>query len=215
MKYLIMRVAEDLTNARLYLNYIIDLDEHLSKKYIKVLSSAYTFWSNTIRVYQLAMQTCLMRAYDQTDGAIGLKLLLYRIKDNIELFSKESFEKRMKNNPQLPSLMKKRLSNELFEKQLHEYINHVNGKKELVKNLIIIRNNNGFHKSEKVLYGEKPTLNAIEISFKDIKTLIDDGLNILNFFSLQFDGVINASYMVGYGDHESIFEILGKHYNTY
>jgi hypothetical protein len=212
LPYLFEIIADELKNAELYLNYYNELKEFLHIKYPDVFLHSPAFWENTGRVYFDAMTMCLIRAYDQNKKKnIGLKLLLQRIKENIHLFTDEAFKNRMKENKYLDNLMSRRFSQSDFEKKLKEDMNYVNHQKNtLVNNLKTIRNKSIFHKDVRVFF-KQDDLTHIKVSPEEIKKLIDDGLEMLNFYSRLFNAKTFSVYKPNFGDHEIIFKVMQEY----
>lgn len=215
MEKLLYAVNLDLTKSKLFFSYFKSLNQSF-KKYPKVVGKAYKFWTNAKEAFFTAMKTCLMRVYDQNhkDAAIGLRLLLLRVKENLELFSNESCQRRLSENFNANLLLRDRVDEVKFIKQLDEDINKVTNQHDVVKRLVILRNNNGAHRSEKVLYGEDMKVSQTAITYDEIENLINDGLTILNFYSYHYNATSNAGNAVNYEDHNEQFLILQKYYEN-
>jgi hypothetical protein len=213
MKLMLNSIASELTNSRLYLNYVEGLFK-FRETHPDVIGFSQTFWSNTLKVYYDVMTMHLIRVYDQRKESVGLKLLLMRINDNKELFSDASFSSRLRDNKYVNSLLKARVCYEEFLKVLHQDIKDIaSSKNEHIKFLKIIRDKCMFHRDEKVLYGERPDLDGIKLNLEEISFLISDGLRILNYYSSYFDANTHSAYMVGEDDYKRIFDVIQMHCN--
>lgn len=204
MNMLILSIKEDLANAKHYLDYYKDLKNLLFNKYPKVLTNyGTTFWQYTLQSFYFAMQVFLMRAYDQSSdtGAIGLRLLLIRINENLELFSDELFKKRMiqKNfsEKDVDILLGNREKESDFKEKHKNNINKINSKNDIVKRLIIIRNSGAIHKNEKILYAIKERFVKTIVTLEEIDNLINDGLSIINYYANHYDQTHHMAYVVG------------------
>lgn len=198
MKKLFEVTASDLNNAKLFLAYYQDLGELLREKFSDVAGYCWTFWSNTIRAYHESMAKYLMRAYEQRiSDCIGLPYLLNCIKNNIALFPEEKRDETLRQ-------CKK---DEKFVKS---------GSNEKIKILVFIRHKNGAHRDANLALGKAThvDLEKMKLEMSDIQDLIDTGINILNYYSQLFNKNIFSSYMVGYGDHEVLFQIMQKHHQA-
>jgi hypothetical protein len=200
---LLESVAADLTNAKLYLYYSNQLDDLLNNKYPEVRWYSNTFWDNTKKVYYDAMAMCLIRVYDQHPKSVGLKKLLSRINENMELF---------KNRHTKNFFDEVNFKNQIEKDMGYVNINHK--KNMLVKDLDTIRKYAKFHKSEDILLKEKPDVAKTKISHEEITQLIDEGLEKLKYYFQAFDISFDALHTHEYRDHEIIFITLQKYHNS-
>jgi len=169
--------------------------------YWMVFSQSNTFWTLTLSAQMDAVVIRLCKAYDQYGGTkptLNLRSLLETIKDNLHFFDEPNFRERVKDNSFVDSLAKGSRKPDPVQLQTDlEFVTH----NPLVKKLTDWRNKVYSHLSLDVVLNPKEFHSASPLSFADIRTLLENGITILNRYSGLFEASSYSTMMVGGEDY--------------
>jgi len=198
-KELLKALYADLLNARHHFKLYRSLNEALHD-YKKEINQCVAFWGLTISAHKQTSILSLCRAYDSQKNASSLYQLIRIIQENIELFDIQQFRERLKHNPYVDSLSQ--TAREPNQQQLAKDLEFVSNGNPLVKRLIILRNNVVAHTSTSSIIKNKNDLNPL--TWKEIEELIEQGMSIINSYSLLFEASTYASTLLGEDDYKTV-----------
>ena len=149
----------------------------------------------------------LCKAFDQNSRSLSLRNLLDTIETNAHYFEQEGFRERLKDDPFVESLAAtaRRPDPVPFESDKRSVSADAN---PLVKTLMIWRNLIVAHRDAgKILKGislgkQHP------LSFADVQTLLDTGLQIVNRYSILFIATSHLKTMIGHDDYLKVLQAI-------
>lgn len=200
-------LAQDIVDAHIHYKMHNDLIEALKANPVALRESR-TFWNTTISAHIRLSQATLTRAYDQEHQTLHLRNWLTLIGDNLEMFSEESFRKRMKDNPHVDSLAATyRIPD---PEQLAADIALCSHTDPVVKILICHRNNEGSHRSGKLTAEGKRINDVFPLTYDDFETLLNRALEILHRYSILFAATSYSTNVLGRHDYKAIMQAMNE-----
>ncbi len=198
---LALEIVDANINHRLYCD-LLDAIEPNRKAFIQ----SRTYWYLTLTAIQDARMIHLCRFYDQESKSLSLYNLLETIKHFRNYFEKESFKLRLRDNPSVEELSRvHRLPN---IDQLDKDLEFSSTKNQLVKRLMIWRNNIIAHKGAKNVLNKNEIIKKNPLSASEIQILLDTGFSILNRYSYLYKALSWSRKIIGHDDYNSLFKLL-------
>jgi hypothetical protein len=171
-----------------------------------VTTQSRTFWQLTLNAHINTCTHMLCRAYDQETKSLHLHSWLLMIRENLHLFDKEEFRRRLRANPFVDSLAQSpRKPNQAI---LEEDIRLCSPDDSLVKTLIIHRNNHIAHRSAKNIIAERNIYGDHPLTFGDFEMLLARAKTILNRYSSLFTANTYSTQITGHDDYQYIFKCV-------
>lgn len=202
---LIEALASEVVDAHIHFKLFMDLRDAVQTNE-RVIAQSRAFWSLTIKSHYLAAVSALGRCYDQHGDALSLASWLRTIRENMHLFSEESFRVRLKNNPFVESLAESPRIPEL--KQIDHDITLVEqGKCETVKKLATVRNTHIAHIDSRRFLADN--LGDSLPSIDETQALLDRAIQIVNRYSTLFQAKTYSTQIVGHDDFKSVIKMVG------
>jgi hypothetical protein len=199
---LIEALSRNIVDAAIHWKLVEDLGE-AHKRFPLVIQQSNTFWSLTFNAHtQVALQAAC-RAYDQEKSSLHLLSFLQLIEENIGLFDKAEFRKRLAGNPFVDSLAKDPRTPDLNQLKKDKVL--CSADDPLVKKLLLHRNNAIAHTGRNRVLKETKILEDNAISIAEFESLITRAVDILNKYSLLFRASSYSTKIVGNDDHQTIF----------
>jgi hypothetical protein len=191
-KRLLEALVDELIDARDHFRLHQDLDAAIPEYQAEFNQSA-AFWTFTLSAHMDATLLRLCKAYDlyERKPSLNLRNFLETIKANLHLFDEANFRERLKNNVFVDSLA--RDSRRPDAAQLKKDLESVTNANPLVRNLTVWRNNYLAHRSRTSALNAKGLAATNPLLFSDIKTLIDNGLRVVNHYSSLFNANVHTS----------------------
>jgi len=203
-KKLLNGLINNLLNARHHFFLYRQLVENAIPEYEEEMNQCKTFWHLTIGAHQEVGILSLCRAYDGNNKSLSLLRFLQVISENLELFDRENFCERLKDNPFVESLAETHRKPNLEEIESEKTL--VSKTDPLVKNLTIIRGHLIAHTNENWILKNKNVNDIAPLSIDDIQKLIDRGFHIYNKYSSLFQASEYASIFPGENDLHTVLE---------
>lgn len=201
---LLNNLALDLREAWLHYKLFSSLNDSMSE-YEREMSQSRAFWELTINSHLENSLFRLCRVYDQHKDSLNLKNILEAIKiksDQIENHDADH-EKNDSN------LAFKNLDN-IAKKQLESDLNFVSKEGDIVKKLVIWRNNKFAHQSAKKIIGKIDIFQEHSITYEELELLFSSGIEIINRYSnLLFNSSFSKN-MVGQDDFQYVLDSVRK-----
>ncbi len=198
-------LASEIVDANIYHRLYCDLIDAIKPNH-KAFSQSDTFWYLTLTAIQDARMIHLCRFYDQESKSLNLYNFLETIKHFRNYFEKEGFEQRLRDNPFVEELSKEdRLPN---IDQFNNDLEFSSTNNDLVKRLMIWRNNIIAHKGAKNVLNKNDILEKNPLSASELQVLLDTGFNILNRYSYLYKALSWSRNIVGQDDYNSLLKFL-------
>ena len=204
---LIQSVADNLIDAGIHYRLFRDLVEAVPDHSV-VLNDARAFWTLTFVGHRDAALFRICRVYDQERRAIGFRTLLGAIQENTELFDEGHFRARLKGNLYVDDLA--RVDRIPPPQQLLDDIAATSDQNDLVKRLVILRNNIFAHTSREYVLRPDRFKAELGLEADDVWALIDRGLGIVNRYADMFHAHTYAKEIVGRDDYNSVLNSLKR-----
>jgi hypothetical protein len=198
-------LADEIISAHVTHRLYCDLVDAIPE-YEKEMNQSQTFWRLTIESLRDARILRLCRIFDQEANSLNLGNLLETIRSNTKLFSADEFRRRLKDNPHVESLAKQHRSPDMTE--LKEDLTIASPSNEVVKKLILWRNNIVAHRGAKFTLGRKKILEDNPLSQEEIDDLLDKALSIINKYSSLFRASSWSRNMVGQDDYKECLSLI-------
>ncbi|MPZ20370.1 MAG: hypothetical protein GEV06_21010 [Luteitalea sp.] len=210
-KPLLDALADELVMAAIYFKLYQDLIEAKNGEYEREISQSWTFWSLTLRSLIDATVYRICKAYDHNRDSLNLKNLLELVRERQDVFDRDTFRERLKDNPYVDSLAKDtRLPDAA---QLEADLEFVQVKSNpLVKRLVTWRDK--FYAHRDPAHALDPTtFDPLLVS--DVETLVKEGMRIINYYSSLYAATTHSTQMVGHDDYLSVLKAVRKRLERY
>jgi hypothetical protein len=203
---LLTALISELTQALDHFRLVRDLDA-AHAEFARAFNESQTFWYLTRRAHVDATLQRLCKAYDQHKGSLNLRNLLDTIEVNLDVFDETGFRERLKDNPFVDSLAQD--ARRPDPAQLQSDKDLVNEKSNpLVKNLMMWRHLFVAHRDTGKLLKGVVLGEQYPLTFTDVQTLLDNGLRIVNRYSILFIATAHASAIVGHDDYLKVLRAV-------
>jgi len=173
------------------------------EKWPLVAHQSYTFWSLTIGAHIKVSVLAACRVFDQEKSSLHLLSLLELVQVNLPLFDDPNFRTRLRNNPFVESLAESIRTPD--PTQLERDITLCSTRDELVRRLMIHRNNAVAHLSRKRSLAKATPRKDEEITNEEFEILLSRAAEILNRYSGLFQAEHFSTQIVGHDDYETVF----------
>ncbi len=204
-KRLIKALSLDIVDAHIHYQLFKDLNQQLQEHPL-VASQSNTFWSFTLQAHLNTTIYILCRIYDQNETSLHLRSWLTTIKENLNLFDKDQFRERLRNNPFVDSLAQHPRKPNL--QTLDEDIRSCSNEDALVRTLTVRRGSGIAHRSAKLVVADLNISDNYPLTYSDVDTLLDRAINILNRYTELFSADIYSTTVVGNKDFQYIFKCV-------
>ncbi len=196
---LLTALIGELTQAKDHFGLVRDLDE-ASEEYARELNESQTFWYLTRRAHIDAVVSRLCKAYDQNSKSLNLRNLLDTIAANLHHFDEAGFRERRKDSPFVETLAASARRPDPAQLAADKQL--VNEKTNaLVKNLMKWRNWFVAHRDAGKILNGRVLGEEYPLSFDDVQTLLNNGLSIVNRYSILFIATSHMDRMLGHDDY--------------
>lgn len=209
---LLQALANELVDAQIHFKLFEDLLEAY-RRYATEFSQSNTFWSLTLDAHLDATIVRLCKAYDQDKTSLNLRNFLDTVLENLYLFDESSFRERMSENSFVESLAANRHTPDVM--QIQWDIDSVTPSEPIVKKLTIWRNNYYSHRNATHVLDPDALLADHPFMFSDVKSLLTNGVAIVNRYSYQFNATYFSTQVVGCDDYRSLLEAVRKSVERY
>lgn len=193
--------GEDLVHASVHYRLHRDLHDSV-QEYELEFNESNTFWSLTFNAHFEACLFRLCRAYDQNEKSLHLRNWLKIIQENLYLFETGAFKTRLKHNPFVESLVSS--AKKPDQVQLRSDIVFASNQNLLVKKLTLLRNNLIAHKRVKLFFRNRDFWLEQSLKYQEIESLLENGIAILNRYSVLFEASSYSTQMVGHDDYRNV-----------
>jgi hypothetical protein len=202
---LLEALADDIVRAHIHYQLYKDLRQALSD-HPRVSTQSNAFWGLTLTAHISTCMQMLCRAYDQETNSLHLQNWLFTIQENLHLFDREEFRRRLKDNPFVESLAQapRKPDPAIFEEDI--WLCSPND--PLVKILIIHRNTHVAHMGAKNIIVARSTHDEYPLTIGDFETLLARAKAILNRYSSLFAANTYTTQIIGYDDYQYIFRCI-------
>lgn len=200
-------LANDLVNAIHHFDLHCRLDAEIPK-YSTEFNQTRAFWSLTIKAN---LDTCiyrLCRVYDGNKDALHLSSWLESIRKNIHFFDKNNFRVRLKGNAFVDSLVNGARKPDAT--QLGKDIYFVSHTNPVVKKLTILRNNHFAHRNFDGASMRRNWLEEIPLTYREIRSLLETGLEIVNRYSILFKAESYSAKLIGDDDYLLLLKLISR-----
>src|SRR6266545_923009 len=194
-------LVDELVDAQINLRLHQDLTASV-RDYAREFGQSNTFWSLTFQAHLDAAVFRLCKAYDQNNTSLNLKNLLDTVSANLHLFDEAEFRERLKGNPFVDSLAA--TSRRPDTAQLQTDLEFVSNANPLVKKLTIWRNNFYAHRSPTYALDPGSLAKRFPLSVSDVDVLSQEGVRIVNRYSVLFIATTHSTTIVGHDDYRSV-----------
>ena len=210
---LLEALIAELNQGQDHFTLMRDLDA-AHKDFAREFNQTQTFWYLTRRAHIDATLVRLCKAYDQHSKSLNLRNLLDTIAANMHHFDEAEFRDRLKDNPFVDSLAAtaRRPDPAQIESDKRLVAHDSN---PLVKKLMMWRHGFVAHRDAgKLLKGTAPG-QSHQLTFADIQTLLDNGLAIVNRYSILFVAASHARHIVGNDDYRRLLQAMRARLDAY
>jgi len=204
-------LMHDIVYASIYNKLINDLAKSKSK-YSNVYNQSNTFWFLVFESIKESRMIRLCRICDTQTNSISLGNLLQAIKGCKDVFSKEEFRKRLKDNPFVDSLSE--YNREIITSELENEINEFN-ENQTVQRIRKWRNNYIAHKGINEGLNDFPILLKNELSFEDISKFIKYSHGLIDKYLHTLIAVSWSDKIVGDDDYNSLLKFASMGLDKY
>lgn len=189
---LLKALVDELIDARDYFRLHKDLNDAIPHYQAEFNRSA-EFWTFTLNAYMDAIMLRICKAYEPYDGKPNLNLrnFLETIQANLHFFDEADLRERLKGNPFIDSLAADPRKPD--PAQLQKDLESVSNANPLVMKLVVWRNKFLAHRSRSSALDPKGFAEQNPILFSEIGALIDNGLRIVNVYSILFVATVHTS----------------------
>lgn len=196
----------ELTQAQDHFRLIRDLDA-AHTEFARAFNESQTFWYLTRRAHLDATLQRLCKAYDQNRSSLNLRNLLDTIDANQHHFDEAGFHERLKDNRFVNSLAT--TARRPDPVQLQEDKRLVNeDSNPLVKHLMMWRHLVVAHRDTGKLLKGVELGTQYPLTFTDVQALLDDGLSIVNRYSILFIATSHARQIIGHDDYLKVLQAV-------
>jgi hypothetical protein len=204
---LVEALVDELIDARDHFRLHQELNAAIPDYQIEFNQSA-SFWTFTLSAHMDATLVRLSRAYDLYEGkpSLNLRNFLETIEANLHFFDELNFRERLKDNPFVDSLAADPRKPDLAK--LQKDLELVSKSDSLVRKLTIWRNNYFAHRSRSSALDPRGFADQNPLHFSEIKTLIENGLSIVNHYSSLFNASLHSSSPVK--DYKYLLEAVRR-----
>ena len=200
---LISGLASDAVAARIHFTHLRALYASIEEYEVEFNQSP-TFWNLVFEGHLEVTMVRLARVYEHHDDTLNLRNWLDTIEANIDLFDRDRFRERKKENPFVESLA---AVNRLPDRrELAKDIAIVSSSDSLVKKLIIHRHNLFAHRSATFTREGRNPAREYPLSPEDLDTLTSRAVSIVNKYSGLFQAETFSDQMVGADDYRFVLE---------
>jgi len=198
---LLNSLALDLREAWIHYKLFSDLNDSIPE-YKRELNQSPAFWELTINSHLENSLFRLCRVYDQHKESLNLKNLLKAML--VQINREDSDENREENDSKFA--FKNKLD-EIDKNQLKFDIDFfVEKENEIVKKLVIWRNNKFAHQNVKTITGKIDIFQRYSMTYKELEILFRRGMEIVNrYSSLLFNSSFSIN-MSGQNDFKDVLE---------
>jgi len=173
------------------------------EKWPLVAHQSNTFWSLTIEAHIKVSVLAACRAFDQEKNSLHLLGLLELVQANLPLFDVPNFRTRLRDNPFVESLADSVRAPDPV--QLERDITLCSTRDDLVRRLVIHRNNAVAHLSRTRSLSQAPPSKGEQITNEEFEDLLSRANEILNRYSGLFQAEHFSTQIVGHDDYETVF----------
>lgn len=202
---LVQGLADDIVDAHIHWRMHCDLVGALNQAPI-VHGQSPTFWHYTVRAHEAAALGPLCHAYDQEGSALHLKNWLEAIRDNLDLFERDKFRRRLAGNPHAESLAQDHRAPDAHT--LAGDIALVWASDPLVKKLQAYRNTAFAHRGAKVTLMGRGNTSAPQLTVVDVDKLLERARAILSRCTILFRAEVHSVHVPSHDDYGYIFRTV-------
>lgn len=195
-------LADDVADAVIHWKLSRGLLDAMSK-WPLVAPQSNAFWSLTLKAHVQISVLAACRIFDQERSSLHLLSLLKLIRHNLSLFGEPNFRSRLRDNPFVASLLESARTPDLA--QLERDMDLCSTKNDLVRRLMIHRNNAVAHLSRKRSLAKVGPRKEDEITCQVFEGLLSRADEILNRYSNLFQAETFSTQIVGHDDYETVF----------
>lgn len=172
----------------------------VAPKYECELNQSRVFWSMTIEAHFNSCLFRLCRVYDHQKSSVNLGWWLAVIDKHQAWFTEAAYRSRRPGSE---------YGGQPDARQLAEDIAFASEKKNpLVKNLTAFRGNVLAHIGRRHTLRDRETPPGFNITYGDVKTLLDRSMKIINRYSRHYNGAQYSVHMAGIDDFHFILDAL-------
>ena len=200
---LLRALANDIVSAHIHYQLYRELHQSLYDHPL-VSNQSKTFWQLTLKAHINTCMQMLCRAYDQETNSLHLHSWLLTIRENLHLFDKAEFRRRLKDNPFVESLAQ--APRKPDQAILEEDIRLCSPNDLLVKSLIFHRNSHVAHTGTKNIIAKRNPHDAYPLTVGDFEALLGRAKAILNRYSSLFTAITYETQIISHDDYRFIFK---------
>lgn len=201
---LVHALAQDVVDAHIHFTLRGELIRHLEGK-PDARNQSPNFWNLTLRAHEQTALHALFRVYDQEPKTLHLRSWLLTIQGNLDLFSNESFRKRLAGNPFVESLVEGRTTPD--PQRLKSDIASCTASDLVVRRLIVFRNTYSAHRATAPVLQRKVG-DELALTYEDVRMLLTRAIGILNVYSVYFSASHYSVNLVGRDDFNYIIDCV-------
>lgn len=202
---LLHKLSNELVDACIHWDLFKNLTSEI-EMFTQEYNQSIAFWTYTFKAHSNTVIFSLLRIFDTESKSLSLQNLLETIKSNLSIFETKKFKERIKDNPFVDSLAEdSRMPDiNLLEEDLYK----VSDKNELVKRLLVCRNNIFAHTNAKNIAKSHNVLIEYPLKNDDIEQLLNLSKEMLNRYNRLFKASTYSTQVVGYDDYKFVLESI-------